>query len=331
MSSIWGNKLKVSVFGESHGSAIGVTIDGFPPGFQVDFNAVEAELKRRAPGQNETSTARREADEFETISGLFNGLTTGAPLTAICRNTDTRSRDYKPDIPRPSHADLAAIEKYGGFSDYRGGGHFSGRLTAPIVFTGAIAKQILRSKYGIEIISRIVEIRGETDPERQRETILTAKSNGDSVGGIIECVVNNPPKSLGEPMFDGVESVISSILFSIPAVKGVEFGDGFEFAKKFGSEVSDGLYYDSGEVKYFANHNGGINGGITNGEPIIFRVALKPTPTISTPQSTVDLSSGENVTYSFHGRHDPCVVPRAVPVAECAAAIAILDLILGGK
>ena len=326
MSSIWGNQLKISVFGESHGEAIGVTINGLPPGIQIDFDMIRSELARRAPGQNELTTPRKESDDFEVISGLFKSSTTGAPLTAICRNSDVRSEDYQPTCPRPGHADLVAIEKYGGFSDYRGGGHFSGRLTAPIVFAGAIAKQILQSIYDVTINAVIVEIHGETEHELQNEAIAEAKSNGDSVGGIIECVISNPPKSLGEPMFGSVESIISSIMFSIPAVKGVEFGDGFSFANKYGSEVSDGIVYEYDSIKYSANHNGGINGGISNGEPIVFRVAIKPTPTISLPQNTVDLKSGENIVHSFSGRHDPCIVQRALPVVECAAAIALLDI-----
>ncbi|MDR2529942.1 MAG: chorismate synthase [Oscillospiraceae bacterium] len=327
MGSTWGTKLRISVFGESHGKSIGVTVDGLPAGVRIDFDAVRRDLERRAPGRDSTSTARAESDEFEVLSGLFNGVTTGAPLTAIAYNADMRSRDYTPSIPRPGHADLTAYSKYGGYADYRGGGHFSGRLTAPLVYAGALAKQILRERHGCTIAAHALSIHGETDPETQRAAILEAKSRGDSVGGVVECTVEHAPADLGEPMFHGVESVLSSILFAIPAVKGVEFGDGFGFANSLGSEVSDGYAYDSnGVLTALANHNGGINGGIANGNPIVFRVAFKPTPTIALPQQTVNLETRENVTHSFVGRHDPCIVLRAIPVVEAAAAIGLLNL-----
>ncbi|MDR1065401.1 MAG: chorismate synthase [Oscillospiraceae bacterium] len=323
MHSEWGEKFRLSVFGESHGAVVGVVIGGLPAGFEPDFAEVRRELARRAPGQGETVTPRRESDEFEVMSGLLNGRATGAPLMALCRNLDTRSRDYEPSIPRPGHADLAAAVKYGGFNDYRGGGHFSGRLTAPVVFAGALAKQLL-SRRGVDISARITEIHGERDPDKFDGEILEAKRRGDSVGGVIECRARGVPAGWGEPMFRGVESELSAMLFSIPAVKGVEFGDGFELARRLGGEVSDGIGVDAnGNVVYLANHNGGINGGITNGEDIIFRVAIKPTPTIALPQNTVDLSQNKPVTHSFVGRHDPSVVPRAVPVIEAAAAIAL--------
>ncbi|MDR1329421.1 MAG: chorismate synthase [Oscillospiraceae bacterium] len=323
MNSEWGEKFRLSVFGESHGAVIGVVVGGLPAGFEPDFAEVRRELARRAPGQGETSTPRRESDEFEVMSGLLDGRATGAPLMALCRNLDTRSRDYEPSLPRPGHADLAAAVKHGGFNDYRGGGHFSGRLTAPVVFAGALAKQLL-SRRGVDISARITEIHGERDPDKFDGEILEAKGRGDSVGGVIECRARGVPVGWGEPMFRGVESELSAMLFSIPAVKGVEFGDGFELARRLGGEVSDGIGVDSnGNVVYLANHNGGINGGITNGEDIVFRVAIKPTPTIALPQSTVDLSQNKPVTHSFAGRHDSSVVPRAVPVVESAAAIAL--------
>ena len=318
MNSIWGKNIQISVFGESHGPVIGITIHGLPAGFAIDVNAVQAELQRRAPGQNAISTSRKEADEFEIVSGFFNGFTTAAPFTAICWNLDTRSSDYHPEIPRPGHADLAAHWKYNGYNDYRGGGHFSGRLTAPLVFAGAIAKQILQHVYGTQI-SALHNI--------SEQAILSAKADGDSIGGIVTCTAVRVPQGLGNPMFGSVESVLSSLLFSIPAVKGVEFGDGFGFASKRGSELNDEIAYaDNGELRFLANHNGGINGGITNGEPIIVRVVFKPTPTIRKAQLTVNLNSKSNITHNFAGRHDPCIVPRAVPVVEAAVALALLDL-----
>lgn len=324
MNSTFGEKLRLSIFGESHGDAIGVTIDGLPPGFEPDFDEVRRELARRAPGQSATATARREADEFEVLSGIFDGRTTGAPLLALCRNTDTRSRDYSPELPRPGHADLVARQKYRNCNDYRGGGHFSGRLTAPLVFAGALAKQILRERYRICISSRIVAIHGESDPAKFDDEILRAKADGDSVGGVIECSATGVPVGWGDPIFHSIESAVASMLFSIPAVKGVEFGDGFALAEKLGSEASDGLGLDdNGNVVYLANHNGGALGGITTGETLICRVAFKPTPTISKPQKTVNLATNEAVTHSFHGRHDPCIVPRALPVVEAALALCL--------
>jgi chorismate synthase len=326
VSDTFGTNYQVTVFGESHGTAIGCVIGGLPAGFRIDFNLVRRDLERRAPGRDDTSTSRRESDEFEVLSGIFNDLTTGAPLTAVCRNADTRSRDYTPELPRPGHADLAAAAKYGGFADYRGGGHFSGRLTAPIVFAGSIAKQILRARHGIGIAARIASIHGETDADAQRETILAAKARGDSVGGVIECAASDVPMGWGEPMFRPIETEIAAIMFAIPAVKGVEFGDGFAFTARYGSEVSDGYGLDAnGNLVALANHNGGINGGIANGEPVVFRAAIKPTPTISASQKTVNLQMREAVTHSFTGRHDPCIVPRAVPVIECATAIALMQ------
>jgi len=317
MSSVWGRNLKISVFGESHGAAIGVTIDGLPPGFEVDYAVIEEELRRRAPGNSATSTPRKEADAFEILSGVFNGRLTGAPLTAICRNTNTRSSDYEPEIPRPGHADVTAKLRYEGYNDYRGGGHFSGRLTAPLVFAGAIGKQILKARYGTVITAA----RDVSDEE-----ILAAKADGDSIGGLVECRAVSIPPGIGEPMFGGVESVVSSMLFSIPAVKGVEFGDGFKLASMRGSEANDEMEFEGEKLRYLSNHNGGVLGGITTGEPLVVRAAIKPTPSISKPQKTVNLSTGENLVHSFGGRHDPSIVPRAVPVIEAAVAIALLDL-----
>ncbi|MDR2421337.1 MAG: chorismate synthase [Oscillospiraceae bacterium] len=324
MNSEWGTKFRLSVFGESHGAVIGVVVGGLPAGFAPDFDEVRRELLRRAPGRSENSTPRREGDEFEVLSGMLGGAATGAPLLAFCRNADARPGDYESHFPRPGHADYAAWVKYGAFNDCRGGGHFSGRLTAPVVFAGALAKQLLRERHGAGISAIVAEIHGERDPGKFDGAIQSARDAGDSAGGIIECRVRGAPAGWGEPIFHSVESELASLLFSIPAVKGVEFGDGFNFAKKLGGEVSDGLTVDEdGKIAFLANHNGGINGGITNGAEIVFRVVIKPTPTISAPQSTVDLRTNTPVTHSFRGRHDPCIVPRAVVVVEAAAAIAL--------
>jgi chorismate synthase len=306
---------------------VGVTLDGLPPGFSPDWDAVRAELARRAPGSDETATSRREPDTFEVLSGMFNDRFTGAPLTAVCRNADTRSADYTPELPRPGHADWVSRVKYRGFGDYRGGGRFSGRLTAPLVFAGALAKQMLAA-YEVAISARAVSIHGETDKARQREAILEAKARGDSVGGVIECIATGAFAGWGNPMFASLESELSGLLFSIPAVKGVEFGDGFGFANRYGAEVSDGYAFDDeGDVTLLANHNGGILGGITTGQPIVVRVAVKPTPTIAIPQRTVNLETHEEVTHSFGGRHDPCIVPRALPVVEAAVALALVQYV----
>ncbi|MDR0935497.1 MAG: chorismate synthase [Oscillospiraceae bacterium] len=325
MNSTHGTNFRVSIFGESHGESIGVVIDGLPPGFALDTGFIKSELARRAPGNSPNATARREADDFTLMSGVFNGLTTGAPLMALCRNTDTRSHDYEPNFPRPGHADYVANLKYKGANDYRGGGHFSGRLTAPLVFAGAIAKQLLKERYQIGIEAKIVSIHGET--ENINEVIRQAKERGDSVGGVINCTALNIPPGWGDPIFHSLESEIAAMMFSIPAVKGIEFGEGFKFADKYGSEVSDGLTYENGKVKYLANNNGGINGGISNGNTLTFNVAFKPTPTISVPQQTINLKTGDTVTHSFTGRHDPCIVPRAVPVVEAVLAITLAEYI----
>jgi len=324
--STFGNKFKISIFGESHGDAIGVVIDGLPLGFAVDFDAVNAELARRAPGNSPNATARREPDDFKVMSGMFNGRTTGAPLMALCHNIDTRSHDYTPNLPRPGHADFAARVKYGGFNDYRGGGHFSGRLTAPLVFAGAIAKQLLFERYRLCIKTQIDEIHGETDSAKFDAQIAEAKARGDSVGGIISCTADGLPVGWGEPIFNSLESNIASMMFSIPAVKGIDFGDGFAFAKSCGSEVSDGYGLDpNGNMVPTANHNGGINGGISNGAELRFRVVIKPTPTISVPQKTVNLDTNEAVLHSFGGRHDPCILPRALPVVEAGLAVCLME------
>ncbi len=326
MSSIIGDNIKISIWGQSHSDAIGVTIDGLPAGIKIDMEKLNEFLKRRAPGQNKYSTPRKESDLPEFLSGLIDNTTCGAPLCAIIKNTNTKSSDYKniTDIPRPAHADYTAHIKYKGFNDVRGGGHFSGRLTAPLCIAGGICLQILESM-GIKISARIKSIGGEEDTQKAYELIDKARENLDSVGGIIECVAENVPVGLGDPMFDGMENRISRIVFGIPAIKGIEFGNGFLCASLNGSENNDAFYIDNGKIKTKTNNHGGILGGITSGMPIVFRVAVKPTPSIAKEQDSVSISKNENTKLTIHGRHDPCIVPRAVPCIEAACAIAILD------
>lgn len=354
MSSTYGENLKLSIFGQSHGAAIGMTLDGIPAGFPVDMDALQVFLNRRAPGQNDWSTPRKEADRPEFLSGILDGFTCGAPIAAVIYNKNTRSGDYAnlKDCPRPGHADFTAQIKYGGFQDAAGGGHFSGRLTAPLCIAGGLCKQWLEGM-GIQVFAHVAAIAGISDtpfdplapdadliqPEfpvvnhdagaRMRAAISAARSDGDSVGGIVECAVTGLPAGVGEPMFGGVESRIAQIVYGVPAVKGVEFGVGFAAAKLRGSQNNDDYVISDGQIHTVTNNSGGILGGITTGMPLIFRAALKPTPSISRPQQSVSLSSGEMQELVVKGRHDPCIVPRAVPVIEAAAAIAIFDMILG--
>ena len=347
--------MRYTIFGESHGPAIGVTLEGLPSGLEVDFEAVRRELARRAPGQNQISTLRREADEVRILSGMFEGKTCGTPLCAVIENTDTRSRDYQQDLPRPGHADYAASLRYHGFQDYRGGGHFSGRLTAPLVFAGAIAKQILAERQvfvgahirrignvedaafdGLHETKELFsQIDGKPFPtisdeagERMKQEILDAKGQCDSVGGAIECCVLGMPGGLGSPDFGcNVEGILSQYLFAVPAVKAVAFGAGFGFASMHGSQANDPIYSEDGVVRTRTNNTGGINGGITNGMPIWFTVAMRPTSSIYKPQETISLSTGEPATLVVHGRHDPCIVHRAVPVIEAACALAMCQIL----
>ena len=359
MSSTWGNKLKISLFGESHGNAIGIVIDGLPPGKQISLEEIQVQMKRRAPGNNNTSTPRKEADSFEIQSGLFNNVTTGAPLCCLIKNTNTKSKDYEKtkDIARPGHADLTGHLKYKGFNDYRGGGHFSGRLTAPIVFAGALCQQILKEQ-NIVVGSHAVDIASIKDVsfkdiqvdesllkqlstkypcvlddaqgEKMIEKILEAKNDHDSVGGIIETIILNVPPSLGSPFFESVESRLASFLFSIPAVKGVEFGEGFNFASLKGSQSNDPFIIKDSKIATTTNNCGGILGGITNGMPITFNTAFKPTPSISKKQNSINMQTLEETEISVEGRHDPCIVLRAIPVIESVASIVLLDLLLEG-
>lgn len=357
MASYLGNNLRVSIFGQSHSAAIGVTVDGLPAGEKIDLEQLQAFLDRRAPGRDATATSRREADQPKFLCGLVDDVTCGAPLCAVIENTNTRSKDYDKlkDVPRPGHADYTAQIRYGGFQDVRGGGHFSGRLTAPLCIAGGIAIQILKRR-GIEIAAHIRSVgsaqdrpfdpmgeKAETlealrksafpvlDPAAEfamREVIMTAKAEQDSVGGVVECIVTGLPAGLGDPMFGGVEGRMAAALFGIPAVKGVEFGAGFEVARMRGSENNDPFAVENGEITTKSNHAGGILGGITTGMPLVFRMAFKPTPSIAREQDSVSLSRGEDEKLSIVGRHDPCIVPRAVPVAEAAAALVLLDLLL---
>ena len=302
-----------------------------PSGVEMDLDFIRAELQRRAPGKSALTTARKEADEPEILSGVFDGKTTGTPLCAIIRNTDTRSKDYAKlkHLPRPSHADYAGAVRYGGFNDYRGGGHFSGRLTAPLVFAGALAKLILQEK-GVIITSAISILEGTPDPspEEIEEIILAARKAGDSVGGAISCTVTGISAGFGAPDFGcNAEGIFAQHLFAVPAVKGIAFGAGFGFSCMRGSEANDPFYMEEGQVKTRTNASGGINGGITNGMPIVFEVAIRPTPSIAMEQNTVDLAEKKDATLVIEGRHDPCIVQRALPVVEAAAALASCELL----
>lgn len=345
--------MKYTIFGESHGPAIGVTLTGVPAGLELDMDFIRSEMARRAPGKNALSTPRREADEPKILSGVFEGKTTGAPLCAVIENTDTRSGDYSrtKDLARPGHADYAAHVRYEGYNDYRGGGHFSGRLTAPLVFAGAVAKQILARKgvfvgahissiYGIsdasmedwfslkEVAAKDFPVLDDEKGAEMQQAILEAKEEQDSVGGSIECAVFGLPVGLGAPDFGmNAEGIFSQYLFAVPAVKAVAFGAGVAFALMRGSEANDPLYVDDdGTVKAEQNCAGGINGGITNGMPITFEVTMRPTPSIARTQFTIDMAKMENAELELQGRHDPCVVHRAVPVIEAAAALAACEL-----
>lgn len=360
MSGIWGNNLEISIFGESHGRAIGVTINGLPAGFEVNMEEVLVEMARRAPGQNELTTPRKEKDEPDIVSGLLDGRTTGAPLTALIWNTNTRSKDYSQmkRLMRPGQADYPGKVRYDGYNDYRGSGHFSGRITAPLVFAGAIAQQWLR-KRGVVIGSHVQSIGhveddrfdsqeevtfeqvdqmkrvqlpvfDETKREEMRQVIVDAKEDQDSVGGIVETFVLGIDAGYGNPFFDSVESTLAHLVFSVPATKGIEFGAGFDITRMRGSEANDEYYYDEhNQIKTRTNNNGGILGGITYGMPIVFRTAIKPPASIEKKQRTIDIEAGENADLEVFGRHDPCIVPRVLPVLEAVTAIGLMDLILG--
>ena len=327
MKNTIGNSLTVTLFGESHGKAIGAVLDGMPSGIKVDEEYIASQLTRRRP-KDALSTPRQEKDEFSILSGVFEGRTTGTPICITIPNADTHSSDYgeMQYKMRPSHADYTANCRYNGFQDYRGGGHFSGRITAALVAAGALIIPALNKK-GIYVSTNILSIAGETVEEKRNEKILAVKSEGDSVGGVLETSITGVPAGVGEPWFDTVEGMISHAIFSVPAVKGIEFGLGFNFADKKGSEANDQMYADGDSVKCYTNNNGGVMGGITNGMPIVFRTVIKPTPTISKEQKTVDISTMQNTTIAARGRHDPCIVHRASVVVESVAALVIADML----
>ena len=330
MSSSYGENFRISIFGESHAAAIGVTMEGLPAGSPIDSGTLQAFLERRAPGRDAFSTSRREADAPEFLCGVKNGVATGAPITAIIRNADTRSNDYAnlANVPRPGHADYPAEVKFGGFQDRAGGGHFSGRLTVPLCIAGGIVIQQLE-RLGVSISARAIRIGGETEPERMEAAIAAAREAGDSVGGIVEAEIRGLPTGIGDPMFGGLENRIAQIVFGIPAVKGIEFGEGFAVADLKGSENNDPYGVVDGKVALLTNHAGGILGGISTGAPVVFRVAFKPTPSIAKEQDSVDLGKMESAKLVVKGRHEPCVVLRPIPCVEAAAAIAVFDAILG--
>ncbi len=353
----YGNNIKIQVFGQSHSEAIGVVIDGFPSGVAVDEKRLASFMERRAPGRNDFSTTRKEADHADFVSGVYGGATTGAPICALIRNTNTRSEDYDKlrDVPRPSHADLSAFLKYGDARDHRGGGEFSGRLTAPLCIAGFLCMEVLREQ-GVLIGAHIASIGSVFDDAydmanvsaadllcagtksfpvlndqkgvAMQQLILDAKNNADSVGGIIECAVLGMPAGHGDSSFGGIEGKLALALFGIPAVKGVEFGSGFAGSQMRGSQNNDPIRTDGERIFTTTNNAGGILGGISNGMPIVFRTAFKPTPSIGSPQESVSLTAMENVPLQIVGRHDPCIVPRAVPVVEAMTAIAMLDILM---
>ncbi len=357
MNGTWGSALGLTIYGESHGSGLGVVINNLPPGIKLDMDRIRMEMDRRKPGTSKMATPRKEADAFEILSGYFEEHTTGAPLAILIRNTNQRSKDYSKvkNILRPGHADWTAYEKYNGFQDYRGGGHFSGRLTAGIVFAGAVAQQILLKK-GI-VVGAAVKAIGpiEADPlslkdvmafdfenwkreklpvinadktQAMMDAIEAARMRQDSIGGKIYAAAKGVPAGLGQPFFHSVESKIAHIMFSVPAVKGIEFGAGFELAHMLGSEANDPIYEEKGQVLSKTNNNGGILGGITNGMPLELSVVIKPTPSIGISQETIDIETKGPIMHSVEGRHDPCILPRAVPVIESVLAIALLDLLM---
>lgn len=351
MSNKIGNKVTVSIFGQSHSEAIGCIIEGLPTGFRPNMERIQCDLDRRRGGKNRYSTARKETDIPEVISGIVGGYTCGAPLCAIFANADTKSGDYANlrDIPRPGHADYTAYVKTDGYNDIRGGGEYSGRLTLPLTFAGSLIKQILEEK-GIYIGAHIASVGivsdvlydpvnitvndlkpkpfptlDEAAGESMEEYMTAIAEEGDSIGGIIECAAIGLPAGLGSPMFEGIESEVAKIVFGIPAIKGIEFGAGFSVAELRGSENNDPFEYQGGKVVTATNNCGGILGGITNGMPLIFRCAVKPTPSIAKEQDSISLSGGVRTKLTITGRHDPCIVPRAVPVVEAALAIAIIN------
>ena len=360
MSGSWGRNVRLSIYGESHGPAVGIVLDGIRPGIKLDMEFIDRQMERRAPGRDSISTSRREEDKVEVLSGIMDGVTIGTPINCMIRNKDTRSADYSRHkrIFRPSHADHTGYVKYRGFNDHRGGGHFSGRITAGLVFAGAVAMQILLQE-GIVIGSHILRLQKTREEsfldsnlnsemlgklglmeipvidrdniKKIEEEILLAKSKEDSIGGVVETAVMGIEPGIGDPFFHSVESVLSGLLFSIPSVKAVEFGRGFQFADFEGSQVGDEPCMMEGEISYRSNNNGGVLGGITNGMPLVFKVGVKPTASIGKVQKSVDVDNKEDVEFTIRGRHDPCIVKRIIPVIESVTAITLLDMIMEGK
>ncbi len=356
MSSIWGNNIKISIFGESHGTAIGAIIDGLPEGQKIDFNYINIQMKRRLPNRDDTTSNRQENDNYEFLSGIFNNTTTGAPICAIIKNQNASHKDYDEikNVLRPGHADFTAKVRYKNFNDFRGGGHLSGRLTAPIVLFGTVCRQILETK-GIKVAAHIYSIKDVLDkpfnpiniPDNlinklstqlfpvimpqveslMKDEIKKAKLNNDSVGGTVECAIVGLPAGIGNPIFNNIESVLSSIIFSIPAIKGIEFGNGFNSSHMYGSDNNDEFFNDNGNIKTKTNNHGGILGGISSGMPIVFKIAVKPTPSIAKEQNTINLLNLKNTKIKISGRHDPCIVSRIAPVIEAATSIAIINLL----
>ena len=352
VKNVFGNSVTISLFGESHGEQIGVVIDGLAPGLDVDLDFMKKQLELRKP-HGKISTQRVEADEPHIVSGVFEGKTTGTPICILFENNNTKSKDYSKikDMMRPGHADFTAIQKYHGFADYRGGGHFSGRITTPVVAAGAILIDALKKK-GIRIgthmkqcgqildvpftnyneeIEKVNDLQFPVLDEKVAKEMYAyieeAAKSGDSVGGILETVVTGIPAGVGEPWFDSMESMLAHGIFSIPAVKGIEFGKGFAFANLKGSEANDSFEIKDGKVQTKTNHNGGINGGITNGMPLVFSTVIKPTPSIYKEQETVDMSKMENVSYQIQGRHDPAIIHRARVVVDSVTAIVLADML----
>ncbi len=355
MSNTWGNEIKLSIFGESHGDGIGMILDGIMPGIHLDMESIQKQMARRAPG-GALSTPRKEADEVEFLSGIVDGVTCGSPICGIIRNTNTKSKDYgkTKDWMRPSHADYTALIKYGGFADYRGGGHFSGRITAPLLLAGSICGQVLEQKFGVQTGSHIVrlgeyqeakwldidqkmlKIKEESripceDPQQVADIIEAARLEADSVGGMVETAITGVPAGWGDPFFDSLESRLAHLLFSVPAVKSVSFGAGDEFAAMRGSEANDAFCLKDRRICTKTNHNGGILGGISNGMPIVFQTVIKPTPSIGKKQTSVNMNTMMEEENQIEGRHDPCIVLRAIPVLEAVAKIALYDAWKGSE
>jgi len=358
VNSVYNGNITLSIFGESHGPAVGVVIDGLPPGLELDMESIKVEMDRRKPGTSKLATPRQEDDQVQIVSGVFEGKTTGAPLCGLIFSKDTKSKDYS-ELKvkmRPGHSDYSGNVHYRGFNDYRGSGHFSGRLTAPLVFAGAIAKEYLK-EYGVDIGAHLKQVHNVYDDsfdmggdlvladlrkmrvptlkagvdKDMENVILNAKSAGDSVGAVIECMALGVKAGIGSPFFNSLESKISSLAFSVPGVKGISFGAGFDFAGMLGSKANDPYYMDDDEVKLSSNNNGGIIGGISVGSPIVFSVVMKPTASISKEQETINIETKVNTELEIVGRHDPCIAIRGVPVIEGILAIALLDAYLEDK